>query len=347
MAGRCFAVCSDPVTFRQHGYCPRMVWKRWLLPLGVIVLAGLYLILPAILLRWHLDQLVFTSSRSATTHEAQRFETSVGVDTTVLIRRYGAPSGRCAYFFPGQHGGMGTYERTLFPFLLESGTTIYAISYPGQDGARGRSHLVQLPDQVETAIRFVARTAGCEAGQRIFVGRSFGATVALLEAERLHPEGVIVDGLGADLAVVVRAWIARHTIFWGWQFLPIERILAAQRYAVGPMLTKLAPTPVAVFQGAADTVTPFSAAQAVASRHANVMFYPVAGGRHENSYVLARTAYLEVLHRMLASPRTHVVEHLALSNRSISATYRAPLNRPHRQSDRALLGQKGDAGMRC
>lgn len=271
---------------------------------GIVALACLYLVLPVILLHWQLDQLIFTSQRQDTTHEAQRFEIGVGVGTTVLIRRYGAPSGQCAYFFPGQHGGTGTYERTLFPVLLESATTIYAISYPGQDGAQGQSHLAPLPDQVESAIRFVERTAPCETGKSIFVGRSFGATVALLEAERLHPEGVIVDGLGSDLAVGVRAWITRHPIFWGWQFLPIERLLATQRYPVDPVLTRLTPMPVAVFQGTADVVTPFTAAEAVVSNHPNVAFHPVLGGHHDDSYMLARTAYLETLHKLLASQRS-------------------------------------------
>lgn len=47
-------------------------------------------------------------------------------------------------------------------------------------------------------------------------------------------------------------------------------------------------------------VTPFSAAQAVARGYANVAFHAVPGGHHDNSYVLARGAYLVTLHGMLA-----------------------------------------------
>lgn len=271
---------------------------------AVGVLASLYVALPAILLHWDLDPLIFSSQTHDTTHEAQRFDVSgdVGADATILVRRYGAPGTRCIYFFPGRHGGMGIYERTLIPILLESGaTTVYAISYPGQDGARGKGHLAPLLDQVESAIRFVSRTANCEMDKSIFVGRSFGATVALLDAQRLHPKGVVVDGLGADLAVVMRAWIARHMFFYAWQMLPIERLLAEHRYALGPVLARLAPMPIVIFQGTADIVTPFSAAQAVARGHSNVLFYPVIGGRHDNSYVLARAMYLDALRNIFAA----------------------------------------------
>lgn len=266
---------------------------------AVGILAALYLAVPAALLSWQLDRLIFTSQKHDATHEAQRFDVSMAPDATVLVRRYGNPGARCLYFFPGEHGGMGTYEETLFPSLLEFGT-VYAISYPGQDGARGQGHVALLPDQVEHAIRVVSRTARCEIDKSVFVGRSFGATVALLEAERLHPKGVIVDGVGADLPVVVRAWIARHKVFYGWRMLPVEWLLAKQRYSLEPVLTALAPMPIVIFQGTADVVTPFSAAQAVARGHSNVKFYPVTGGRHDNSYVLARAMYLDALRKIVA-----------------------------------------------
>ena len=116
----------------------------------------------------------------------------------------------------------------------------------------------------------------------------------------MHPRGVIVDGLGADLPVVIRAWIARHKVFYGWQMLPVEWLLAKQRYSLAPVLTALAPMPIVIFQGTADIVTPFSAAQAVARGHSNVKFYSVTGGRHDNSYVLARAMYLDSIRKIVA-----------------------------------------------
>lgn len=282
---------------------PKTLSKRSWLLLPAVALLGLYLAVPAALLRWSLDLLIFMSATQDATHEAQRFELDVGSGATILVRRYGHGDGACAYFFPGQRGGMGVYEETLFPFLQQSGVTIYAVSYPGQDGASGQSRLATLSAQVKTAMELIAQRTSCEPSASVFLGRSLGATVALSQAVQWQPKGVIVDGLGADLSIVVRAWIDRHPLLSGWQLLPIEQILGQRSYAVGPMLDKLSSTAITVFQGTADTVTPFAAAQAVSRKHPNITFRPVPGGKHDNTYVLARPDYLEALH--MVQPAAH------------------------------------------
>jgi hypothetical protein len=47
----------------------------------------------------------------------------------------------------------------------------------------------------------------------------------------------------------------------------------------------------------------FPATYLVACAHSNITFHPVPGGKHDDSYVLARTAYLEALHTMLTLPK--------------------------------------------
>lgn len=283
--------------------------KSWLLKtLGAAVLAAVfYFALPAALIHWRLDRLIFSSQSHDTTHESQRYRIAVGNDANIIVRRYNGSGSACIFFFPGQHGGIGRCERTLFPYLRTSGAMVFAVSYPGQDGSGGQARLALLFDQVESAVRAVAHTANCDLSQSVFIGRSLGATVALLEAERIRPAGVVVDGLGANLAVVIRAWIARHPLAGGWQWLPIQRLLGGHFYPVSPVLAHLTDIPIAVFQGTADDVTPFSEAQAVVQGHASVTFQPVQGGRHDNSYLLARPQYLQVLHAMTRTQREGVV----------------------------------------
>jgi hypothetical protein len=62
---------------------------------------------------------------------------SLAADRSIRIRQYGSSQLRhCVIFFPGQHGGISTYERNLFPTIKQLGITVYALSYPGQDGAQ-------------------------------------------------------------------------------------------------------------------------------------------------------------------------------------------------------------------
>jgi hypothetical protein len=276
-----------------------MKLKPTILITAIFAIAA-YFIVPAALLKWKLNALIFSNQRDDITHEVQRYEFPVDQYTSLVVRRYGSDSASCIYFFPGQHGGVATYENTLFPSLLSMGVKLYVISYPGQDGAKGQSNLSTLKHQIDSTVERVAQTSGCSMHDSLFLGRSFGATVALLEAEKFRPRGVIVDGLGANLAVVVRAFLARHLFLSPWQILPIERILGVYNYPVGPLLDRLDATAITVFQGTADEVTPFDAAQQVTSGHLNVTFNAVPSGHHDDSYLLAKQEYLKAIKAKLA-----------------------------------------------
>ncbi|MEW9572633.1 alpha/beta hydrolase [Rhodanobacter sp. Si-c] len=271
---------------------PRSRNILWIFVAAVVVL---YFALPAALLRWSLDRLIFSAQSNGRTHEDQRFDVAVSPGTTVVVRRYGDARQACAFFFPGQHGGIGTYERTLFPLIRGAGADVYAISYPGQDGAQGYSHRDLLPAQLAMAISQVSKAVRCDMGRSVFVGRSLGATVALVEASKFRPRGVLVDGLGADLPSVVRAWISRHPALVGWQMLPVRALLGRPDYAAAPLFGQIPSVPVSVFQGTADTVTPYALARSATLGHSNVTFATVDGATHQDTYLLAGDAYVRSL----------------------------------------------------
>jgi alpha-beta hydrolase superfamily lysophospholipase len=268
--------------------------------IAALALLVLYFLLPALLLRFAIDQLTFTAQTNDATHEDQRYEVKVGVSRSVVVRRYGSAKAACVIFFPGQHGGMDTYERTLFPQIEGTGAVVYAVSYPGQDGAAGSSRLRWLNDDVAAAIDFVKRGTPCNPAQSVFVGRSLGATVALAEAVRFSPRGVLLDGVSPDLAGVVHAWFERHPLAIGWRLLPVRWWLADD-YALADMVAKLPATPVVIFQGTADRVTPFERTRIWASANPAIRFIPVRGASHENTYMLGRACYLQSLGDLLSA----------------------------------------------
>ena len=268
----------------------------WILAAGVVVL---YFAVPAALLHWDADRVIFSAQSHEYTHEDQRFDIAVSPDATVVVRRYGDAGQPCAFFFPGQHGGIGTYEKTLFPLIRRAGADVYAISYPGQDGAKGRSRRALLFGQVALAIAQVSKATGCGMERSVFVGRSLGTTMALVEASKFKPRGVLVDGLGADLPSVVRAWIGRHPLFVGWQLLPVRALLGTPDYSAALLFRQMPTVPVAVFQGTADTVTPYALARRAVQGHPNVTFTTVDGGTHQDTYMLAGAAYVGSLRSLL------------------------------------------------
>ena len=57
--------------------------------------------------------------------------------------------------------------------------------------------------------------------------------------------------------------------------------------------------PVSVFQGTADTVTPYALARSATLGHSNVTFATVDGGTHQDTYQLAGAAYAGSLRLLL------------------------------------------------
>lgn len=69
---------------------------------------------------------------------------------------------------------------------------------------------------------------------------------------------------------------------------------------IGPLLDRLDASAITVLHGTADEVTPFDAAQQVTSGHLNVTFHAVAGGHHDDTYLLAKLEYLKAIWATLA-----------------------------------------------
>ncbi|WP_213949468.1 alpha/beta hydrolase [Luteibacter sp. dw_328] len=254
-----------------------------------------YFLTPVLILVFMLDQWVLSPSRSEATHEQWRHVVTTNQGRGVALRRYSnGLDGKCAIFFPGQHGGMARYERDLLPLIRVDGVALYTISYPGQDGAPGQGSLKHLSEDVERTLRFLADDGLCTMAQSLFVGRSLGASIAVVEAAKLRPKGVLVEGVSPDLATAIRAWMRRHIATWAWQSLPI-RALVPMAGELEPAVSRWQGPPMIVFQGTDDKVAPFDAANAIMLNRPGVRFEAVPGGNHEDTFLIAGPAYRAAL----------------------------------------------------
>jgi acetyl esterase/lipase len=234
---------------------------------------------------------------SGPTHEDRLINVPVAADRSTLIRQYGGAR-NCVIFFPGQHGGISTYERILFPAIRQAGAAIYALSYPGQDGAQGRSHRATILKDVAVAIAAIGRETSCQPNNAVFVGRSLGASVAVYAAQDTQPKGILLDGVGLTLTDAIHAAIERHTLMRPWVLLPLTRVV--QDESLVPVIRSLKAIPIVIFQGTNDQVTPFMETQARLAHEDNVRFFAVNGAAHNNAYMLAQDAYTKQLADLMA-----------------------------------------------
>jgi alpha-beta hydrolase superfamily lysophospholipase len=245
--------------------------------------------MPALLLRYGLDLFLLKPSSAGSTHEDDRVEIPVAAGRSVLIRRYGMePSEGCVVFFPGQHGGLSDYEKHLIPMLRTADATVYAIAYPGLDGAQGRSTRATLFSDVNRALDVIAGHTPCR-DRTVFVGRSLGASVALFSAARYKPNALILEGVAPTLTSAIQAALRQSVFTHAWTVLPIHR-LVGEDYALAPLIETLNPTPVVVVQGTQDSVTPLADLKEL-SGFKNVELIAVEGAAHSNAYLIGHSVF--------------------------------------------------------
>lgn len=260
-----------------------------------------YFSVAAYAIHFGMDRLLFPQTADPETVQMRSaFAVSNTAGDELLVRRYGRMQRGCAVFFPGQHGSIPAYQRQLFPSLVAAGLEVFALSYPGQDGASGRTHLDDIQQLVQRAVATIE--SSCSMDKTVFFGRSLGAMLAVDAAKTLHPAGLVLEGAAPLLSAAVRTRLRSQWIFAALAVLPIERLLRHD-YSLSDALSGSDSMPVAIFQGTADVQAPLSDLLAMAVLPGKVQIIPVEGGTHSDAYLLglglivATTVHmLEALH---------------------------------------------------
>jgi hypothetical protein len=267
--------------------------RRILLLAGFVV--AVYFLVPVLILRFALDRLLFPLVDSGVTHEDRVMDVPLSAGQSIRIRQYGSSElPHCAIFFPGSQGGISTYEQTLFPNIEKLGIAVFALSYPGQDGAQGRSHRATLIQNIDTALSVVKQETSCQPADSVFIGRSMGAAVALHAAQRIRPKGLLLDGFAPTLTSAVKAALRRRMATRPWALLPIGPLVQDDGQLL-PIIRSLRPIPIVIFQGMEDKVTAFLEAQHAVLSEDNVQFFAVPGATHTDAYLRSMPRYSQKL----------------------------------------------------
>jgi len=196
-------------------------------------------------------------------------------------------------FFPGQHGATAGYS---FANYTAAGLAVFAIAYPGQDGASGRTELSEIEDLVDRAIATVGNT--CSLNRTVFVGVSLGAMLAAYASRSTKPAGLVLLSAAPSLSVAIRVRLRSHWALAPLSLLPL-RTLLTHDYSLVESLRQSPSNQVVIFQGTHDEQTPIELLHGPDVLLTSVRLIGVPGGTHSTTFVLSQKAQLSTILKML------------------------------------------------
>jgi hypothetical protein len=260
-------------------------------------LVALYVGAATYILHFQISRVLFPHIASVNSVSAQDTQQIIGQSGNgMLLRRYGSPQIGCVVFFPGQHGGNASYEAKLIPSYVANGMTVFALAYPGQDGAQGRSDLGEVQSLALQALSVVSQT--CPPSKTVFVGRSLGSMVAAYTAGVVHPAGLVLESAAPSLSSAILGHLRSHRYLFPLTYLPVSSLLEHD-YSLAEALPTTPPFPVVVFQGMADDQTPIEALLTTGTLPQNSRLIAVPHGTHSNTYLLVLEPYVQAAIQML------------------------------------------------
>ena len=218
---------------------------------------------------------------------------SLANGTGSIVRAVGPDIGRCVVFFPGHSGGFLRYTHDLFPSLNAAGFQVWAISYPGQDGATGHATRLAVLGQIQRLLGSIA--LHCPHEKTVFVGRSLGASIAAVAAVQWQPRGLVLEGAGMSLAAVVRHELARHWYSEMLGSLPVEELVTPD-FPLAVSLAHFGPRRTTLFQGQLDDTASLADLTQLQAMGVRVRVVPDA--THTNAYLRAGPTFYAAVDQM-------------------------------------------------
>ncbi len=229
--------------------------------------------------------------------EIKKLELNDSSKNGILIREYGQFEKSCMVFFPGQRGGIHSYEKKLFSSFQKNEFKVFSISYSGQDGAKGRvNEIASLLELISDAMDIILLE--CSPKNTIVYGRSLGATIAAYTTSKLKLSGLILEGASPSLSIAISNYVNSIWYLKPLGLLPIYRLLPND-YKLKKSLSLLTEIPISIFQGAYDKKTPLKQLQQEWGYGANVSLHIVKNGNHSTTYIQALDEIISVAKSMV------------------------------------------------
>ena len=261
---------------------------------SLLIAMFLYYFAGAIAIRYFIDELVFIGASEKETNESIRLISRAG-ETETLIRGYGVKNNKkCVIFFPGRTGGIPRYEIELFESVIGQGIPLYALSYPGYEGANGNSSFSNIIETTGSAVSLLATKQRCNIKKSVFVGRSLGASIALETAVQYSPKALVLDSVGISLDSVIKYQLSKTRILYPLSFLPIKDLLLFNQDLTSS-INKAQASKVYIYQGELDEMAPYHTIIKALKGLPNIKIVEVPHATHKNAFKVAGNQYLNTI----------------------------------------------------
>ena len=277
----------------------------YVIAFALLALAVLYFGGAALLLRLDLDAILFPRTRAPVPVVArdlvEDFRVPGNDGEALVVRRFGSGAAGCVLWFPAGHGGVERNARELFEDVTRAGLVVYAVAWPGQDGAPGRVRWEPLHALAARAATGVI--ARCGAPRTVIAGEGIGGLVAALATSTLmqRPAGLVLETVSPTFAAAVRAHLREHASTRALALLPLEQLLPHDEVladAIGADLHAVA------FQGTADAQAPVAELRpGAAPQGERPAVIAVQEGTHADTRARAKAAMIATALDMIRDAR--------------------------------------------
>jgi pimeloyl-ACP methyl ester carboxylesterase len=245
-------------------------------------------------LRFYLSDFIFKNIEHSQTSETQRYSIKHG-NNELIIRHYKPELAKyCAIFFPGRSGNISRYEKEIFKHALARNISIFAISFPGYDGAEGKSSYKTVLTTGKTALEYINDSTSCKISESVFIARSLGAMVAVKLAEYNKPKGFLLDSVAVSLSSVIGNHFKNNPYLWLGSLLPLANIMEYDP-KLSESMDLLTYAPVVIFQGEHDALTPYKDIHVLSERFNNIELVKVINGSHSDAHKKEIDLYINKL----------------------------------------------------
>ncbi|WP_300668987.1 alpha/beta hydrolase [Desulfoluna sp.] len=187
-------------------------------------------------------------------------------------------------------------------WLPEAGFNVFLFDYRGYGDSEGHPNRQGVFEDSVAALRYVATRTDVDPTRLIAFGQSLGGANAV-SAAAATPEvplkGVVVDSAFYSYRSIARDKIGLIPIL-GWFKWPLSFITATNGHSPGPIIARLAPTPVLIIHGTKDRVIPYAqGCRLYQDANAPKAMWTVDGGDHTDALMTHRATYRQRLVRHL------------------------------------------------
>ncbi|MFQ5914490.1 MAG: alpha/beta hydrolase [Nitrospinota bacterium] len=216
-----------------------------------------------------------------------------------------SPPAPTLVWFHGNGGNLSHRVENIAVLREKVRASIFIFDYRGYGLSEGSTSEEGTYRDAEGAVRYLLSRKDVDAGRLVLFGRSLGGSVAVEEALRQPPAGLILESPFTSIADM-----ARHHYF-----LPLGPLLKT-KYDTLSKITKIR-APVLILHGDRDAIVPLRMGKAVFQAAPEPKdFYVIKGADHNDTYVSGGEPYFLRLKTF--------VEHLFSDGGNPSATQDGP-----------------------